>query len=733
MIQFIFASALREFLFLVILPFIIWMISWWGYISGRLALRVDAFTYYWDSRFFLDNILRGVYPLWNAEYAGGVPWNFFLRRMGEFNPFYWIINGLKLLNVSPVHAHIIFLVFYYFIGVVGFWLIAKLFLKDRLTSTGAYLLLLFSWGAQIFCSFEVLLFVPLVWFFYFLFSFARDQKKHQFLGIGFTAALMITTYIPFFAITVIGASLFFFSLFFIKESFIFLKNSLKFISTHKFFATLSLGFFLLACVPAIDFYSESKKGGFVLPPRHVGSADSSEIAVGRISDTSTNSSASSRTVMDIITHGYFDKTFSNHPALRIGDFNMAYFFFIMLLLAIINPVSRRKTFLLLTGTFLALIAMTLAGRLYPFFLKHVFFFRYMRMMHFFLWLGVVPMAILLVMEQLRIFLQNHQNRKNAAILGFVIIIHVLFVIGLFTQKGVALSSYFAVGMSLIFFIFTLMGRGKEGLLAILLWISLIIQPIEWGHYIERNSLIFNQTYLTDHKSFYEGQFLLPSPLSVLPISEKNIKPGDLSQLSTSGYYENPWINNIKQFIDQNNIQKFTANKLLLFDNTLALDESAPGPFFAKLDTMWQTLQNTALLSKNESEPEDLRFEAPYVQKAQVIYEGSSAVKVLSFDSNTLCLQTLLDHPQFLLWTNGYHTGWHVYIDGREGRLLRGNYAFRGAWIPPGQHRVVFRFLSPLRYAEAYLLLGMFFIMLITLIVLGFKESFLFKKAVAHGQ
>ena len=112
-------------------------------------------------------------------------------------------------------------------------------------------------------------------------------------------------------------------------------------------------------------------------------------------------------------------------------------------------------------------------------------------------------------------------------------------------------------------------------------------------------------------------------------------------------------------------------------------------------------------------------------QSQLVYEGYPLVKILSFDANTLNLQTNLDRPRFLLWANGYHPGWHVYIDGHEGRLLRADYAFKGAWIPQGTHHVVFRFLTPLRYLAAYLLLLSFFTVLVWLIVLGIKEGFLF--------
>ena len=122
----------REFLFFSSpSSFIIWMMSWWGF-HFRTAGT-------WDRCFFLllgQQVFSGKYrqrgfiPLWNPGYSGGVPWNFFLRRMGEVNPFYWIINVIKFFSASlQLHAHLIFIVFYYFLGLVGFWLLARLFSK----------------------------------------------------------------------------------------------------------------------------------------------------------------------------------------------------------------------------------------------------------------------------------------------------------------------------------------------------------------------------------------------------------------------------------------------------------------------------------------------------------------------------------------------------------------------------------------------------------------------------
>ena len=146
--------------------------------------------------------------------------------------------------------------------------------------------------------------------------------------------------------------------------------------------------------------------------------------------------------------------------------------------------------------------------------------------------------------------------------------------------------------------------------------------------------------------------------------------------------------------------------------------------------MWVTLQNLVLLPLNGNAPQDFRSLAPNTFKAQIVYKEDPVVKVLFFDANTLRLQTRFDRPRFLLWTTGYHSGWHVYIDGRAGRLLRADYAFNGAWVPSGDHLVVFRFGTPLRYAAAYILLLTFIMTLFMVVLLGFKEKFLIEKEVA---
>jgi hypothetical protein len=203
-------------------------------------------------------------------------------------------------------------------------------------------------------------------------------------------------------------------------------------------------------------------------------------------------------------------------------------------------------------------------------------------------------------------------------------------------------------------------------------------------------------------------------------------------MPVNGYYENPWVYYARQSVSPNDLQTFVANCLIFFDNTVPERDSADEKIFVKLTRMWRSLQNLVFLPLDASAPEDFRSRGTGLSKPQVVYDGDPLVKILYFDANTLRLETRLNRPRFLLWTNGYNPGWHVYIDGHEGRLLRADYAFKGAWVPAGDHNVVFRFGTPLQYGMAYVLMFAFFALLAAVLALGIREGFLVEKEVAFG-
>ena len=136
---------------------------------GELAIQDDAITYYDHIKFFVDNMKHGVYPLWDPTWNGGVPNEFFLRRMGDFNPFFFLIVFLNKLGFSYHISYFSFVTAYFFLGLFGFFKLAQLMFNNTFSAFTAYLLLAFSsFVVLLFNSFLVLLLTPTIWFFYFL-------------------------------------------------------------------------------------------------------------------------------------------------------------------------------------------------------------------------------------------------------------------------------------------------------------------------------------------------------------------------------------------------------------------------------------------------------------------------------------------------------------------------------------------------------------------------------------
>jgi len=90
----------------------------------------DAVAYLEHLAFYTDQITKGVYPQWEPSRDWGFPVEFFMRRIGSFNPFYVLIIVLDFFLNDFVKAYSLFLGIYFFIGMLGFYYLAKLFFGD---------------------------------------------------------------------------------------------------------------------------------------------------------------------------------------------------------------------------------------------------------------------------------------------------------------------------------------------------------------------------------------------------------------------------------------------------------------------------------------------------------------------------------------------------------------------------------------------------------------------------
>lgn len=97
----------------------------------------------------------------------------------------------------------------------AFYLITRFLLGERFFAFVAYILFLFSsWGSEIFYNYIIIIFVPIIWFFYFLLCFSRTAQRGPLLGMCLCLGLIVTTYIPFFFLTIFVIFSFFYLLFY---------------------------------------------------------------------------------------------------------------------------------------------------------------------------------------------------------------------------------------------------------------------------------------------------------------------------------------------------------------------------------------------------------------------------------------------------------------------------------------------------------------------------------------
>lgn len=79
----------------------------------------------------------------------------------------------------------------------------------------------------------------------------------------------------------------------------------------------------------------------------------------------------------------------------------------------------------------------------------------------------------------------------------------------------------------------------------------------------------------------------------------------------------------------------------------------------------------------------------------------SDVQVVSYTPNEAKLKTDADGNSLLFLSDTYYPGWKAYVDGKETKIYRANYAFRAVVVPQGHHEVKF-FYDPLSFRLGYI-------------------------------
>ncbi len=655
----------KEILFLTI-PFVLWAGCFFPFFRGHLHLEADAAPYADQIGFYTDHLSQGVFPLWGRDMVNGVPYHFFLRRVGDVNPFFFLMVALKWCGVPASAAYLVFLGLYYFLAGLAVYLITRLLLQEPFYAFVGYVLFLFSsWGAELFYNYIIIIFVPLIWFFYFLLSFSRQARRPYFLGMCFCAGLLATTYIPFFFLTVLTVFVFFMVLLYWKPVAEFWKNSLAFMGRNKGLTAFGLVFLLVSCIPALLLYKESKSGEFVLPGRHSGADAPSAVAVG------LENAASG----DLVSHGYFDRVFDDHANIDMGDIFVPYVFFLLLLTAILASASRLIYFLLLNILALSLITVTSAAGVHRFLFEHLVIFKYIRQLYYFFWLAMLPMAVLLSVAAFQSFMaQLEKSPRQAWWLMYLVMVHLGFMVFLSTRQGVLWGAWAAVFLTLAYFLVYLLCSPSMSYPAgfVILFLAVLIQSTQvYGHLkakIEKSQSDTVRYYQTHHVQRTQKLEL---------------------------YYTTPWLQDLIDHINPDVLGEYRMVPFMMYDNVAPYEESPE--FFQKLETMMASGANLAFVPKAQSHAKDWVIDPQAASQADADPLHSGQLSILHQDTNTWILKSHLSKSKFLVIKDNYHSQWHALINGQAAPVLRADVSFIGLWLPAGASDIVVRFASPGRY------------------------------------
>ncbi len=679
-----------------LIPIALWIRNFLHFYSnGELKLIIDARICYIYNNFFLNNIVRGVYPFWNPFCNWGRPDDFGARMNGEFNPFLYLIVLLKGLGCSFSFAYFIYILSYFLLGAIGFYLLAKEVFNDSRPAYLAFLLLLFSYiSTDLVNNFlSILMFVPAVWFFYFLVSFTKNTSRSSFWGVTFSLMVIFTTYMPFHFMATLLIFLFVFCFVYWADLKGIISRYVCFVRRYPAFVLLCLMSIALSLLPGIFWYLGNIRGELVADWRMYGSLSGNSIAIQE------------RFISTSVFGSVLESFFSNHDDMCVSSFFVPVFTYICLWAGTFLKYSKRMVMLLFVGVGVLLFSLGDVSFLQPWCYQHIFFFKYFRNLHFLI-SGFAAFLILCACEQFRIFLE----RTGSSIVGQhrtwlikVFFIHVAFFIFLMFQWRPTTGDYITVILSLAFFIAYARGYlKKEVFFYGALLIVVLPQPMELFKFIHKNTAGFSFPYSRSPYSFSESKpvfaFLRPTPEQ-----EKGFKDTaffgevkDRSGIDVYKYMGTKWSYELKQHMDIGFLREYVRHKFVWYP-------FSPGMKAVRLF-------------------EDYR--------GQFIDNNCKQLRVEGFDLNFIRLHSAFNQEGYLIYNDSYDRGWRAYLDGKPLAIERANVAFKGLRIPAGEHNIELRYQPRWKHFLYFFLIGYFFFVFIVLIGTTLAKGLRIRKT--HG-
>lgn len=683
----------------IAVSFLIWLYCFRGFMTGELAFDSDAIAYYQHIKFFIDNLVLGNYPFWDPSINSGVPNEFFLRRMGSFNPFFMIIVGLRKMGLPHLMAYNWYLSVYYLAGAIGFYKLSTLIFQKKYTAYLSFLLLYFSsLGTRQFDSYIILVFVPLVWFFYFLVSFGQRQQKHSLLGLVFCLMNLATTYIPLYFLVILVSFILFVIPIYPKETLQFIKKSFSFLKHNKLLSCLCAAALLVSLIPGIMIFRSAGNSEFVMPRRGVTAGSEHALEVGKQTITE----------WAVLEELVYTSAFVDLKRFKFAIIYVPGIIYLILMLGAVTRINRKLLFLFSWGMFLLLLSIPGMTPLYGFLHDHIFFFKYFRNLHWFFWLAMLPIFVLFaagLFDQL-ISLSPESKIRKMWLISFIVLIHILFAIGICLAGNTITSTYVIIVLSLIFHIlhFSSILSGRFHVVCLILTLLVAVQSIEVYGYLNQNAI--------RKKGPYKGDIVYDPYKYSRNDKVESAGGGQTASL----YYSLKIFNDLYSNVNGQELFEYKNNNFIIYDSAEYMDLSSPD--YQKIESMFKNKLNHAYI---HSDMNLAGLGHKDRDKYQVLTGDSDQFEILNAGVDSIKIKTYFPAKKLLVLNNVYHRHWRAVLNGLPFEIIPTNLAFQGVLLPAGENVLELHFGSAFYRWTNYFIGVLFYGMFVFLLFLWRKE------------
>ncbi|MDD3374792.1 MAG: YfhO family protein [Candidatus Omnitrophica bacterium] len=717
--------------FKFIVPFGVWVFIFREILTGSSPVDGDALGHYAYVKYFVDNLRVGSFPLWNPFLLLGLPQIFYNSFIGIFNPIWLATFFLNLLGVKIYFAYIYTIILYFFVGVFGFYLFAKAYFQQKRSAYIAFLLLLFSsFGIPILCDLKnIVIFVPVIWFFYFWLRFYQEQKIVHFVGLTFVLMIIAVSYFPPYGFSLVLLTAILTGLFFPRSLLISIKSVGGFFKKHKlvFFICCFVG--VISLFPSIKVLDVARNKEVVFPFRAGNQQDVDQ--KGPEVDLVRSQGLMSTTrgfVNDYLSIGPWHLFYRD-----ITPFYVSIFAYILILLGAFNVLTRSLMIKILLWVILFFIMFIPAGPVHKLLFYGFPGFNLIQGVKSFM-PAFIMVFILLAVEQEKKIVEEKFLLSRKTALVFVLFVHLGVFFFVLTRPESIFSSYVSIILSLVYFILILFRKSNTTILMALVCACILLQPLEvlWRY----DSKPYEGPKLASEILFYPNA--LPTFAYQRPLAASSLEPReenlqyDVSMHDAPGIvlsrdFPTRWSYSLLQKSPSTALREYIQNKFYLYDNVVISD-------FLESDIAEEVLarkKNVAVVhveSNKSGKGDILDFKSllltdskNILSQAQAVEAPSRYFEVVSFGVNSLEIRTNFDKDKFLVYTDSYQSDWKAVLNKRTQRIYRANVAFKGIFLPRGPNNLTLSY-APMGGEYTYwLIFAMYIGMFLWLIVLFFKE------------